>query len=122
MLRAAIGVTGREPVRADEAEPKVDNVPGLLKGFVIAAGILIIAGTAALVAAIMLKGRDDGPPAVEAAPVDLALPPGSRVEQVIPDGRRLVLLAVDGAGQQFILLIEAATGERVNLIRLRPEP
>jgi hypothetical protein len=119
VLRAAIGMTGREPALPEEAGAKVDNVPGLLKAFVLAGGILIIAGTAALVAAIMLKGRDDDPQAV-AGPVDLALPPGSRVEQVIPDGRRLVLLGVDDAGQQFILLIEAATGEQVNMIRLQP--
>jgi hypothetical protein len=119
VLRAAIGMAGREPALPEEAGAKVDNVPGLLKAFVLAGGILIIAGTAALVAAIMLKGRDDDPQAV-AGPVDLALPPGSRVEQVIPDGRRLVLRGVDDAGRLFSLLFEAATGEQVNMIRLQP--
>jgi hypothetical protein len=119
VLQAAIGMTGREPALPEEAGAKVDNVPGLLKAFVLAGGILIIAGTAALVAAIMLKGRDDDPQAV-AGPVDLALPPGSRVEQVIPDGRLVVLVGVEDAAQEFSLPTVGASGVLVSMLRLQP--
>ena len=105
----------------------MDNVPRLLKAFVIGGGILLVAGTILLVVLIALGvGQDPRPaPATPAAAtrlVDLALPSGARIVQMSTDGDRLLLLAEDGAGRQFLAVVDALTGERLSLIRVRTEP
>ena len=54
------------------------------------------------------------------APVDLALPAGVRVGQVVVDGKRLVLLGEDPEGRQYIAVVDAISGARQSLIRLAP--
>jgi hypothetical protein len=105
----------------------VDNVSSLLKAFVIGGGILLVAGTILLVVLIALGvGRDPEPapatPAVAIGPVDLALPAGARIVQMSTGGDRLFLLAEDEAGRQFLAVVDALTGERLSLIRVRAEP
>jgi hypothetical protein len=51
----------------------------------------------------------------------LSLPAGSRIDQVVVDGRRLVLLGTDEAGGQFLAVVDPVTGERLSLLRVRPE-
>jgi hypothetical protein len=98
----------------------VDSVSSLLKAFVIAGGIALVIGTILLVVLIVLRtGGDD--PIAPRAPQVLKLPAGARIEQVVVDGRRLVLLGVDAAGAQFLAVVDPVTGERLSLLHLQPE-
>ena len=98
----------------------MNNVSTLLKAFVIGAGIVLVAGTILLVVLIATRAGDD--PTVERQPAQaLRLPAGARIEQVVIDGRRLVLLGVDATGTQFVAVVDPATGERLSLLRVQPE-
>jgi hypothetical protein len=99
----------------------VDNISGLLKGFVIGGGIALVAGTILLIVLIVMRAGDP-PPIVQRAPQILRLPAGARIEQVVVDGRRLILLGLDGAGAQFLAVVDPVTGERLSLLRITPEP
>ena len=98
----------------------MDNIPSVLKVFVIAGGIVLVAGTILLAVLLVMRAGDEGP-IVQQAPQALRLPAGARIEQVVVDGRRLVLLGTDGAGTQFLAVVDPATGERLSLLRVRPE-
>jgi hypothetical protein len=100
----------------------VNNIPTVLKAFVIGGGVLLVAGTVLLVALLVLRAVDD-PPAdsPQSGPLLLELPAGVRVEQVVPNGRRLILLGVDGAGRQFLAVVDPLTGERLSLLQIRPQ-
>ena len=98
----------------------MDNIPSVLKAFVIAAGVVLVAGTILLAVLIALRAGEGGR-IVQQAPQALLLPAGARIEQVVVDGRRLVLLGTDQAGEQFLALIDPVTGERLSLLRVRPE-
>jgi hypothetical protein len=122
----------------------VDNITSVLKGFVIAGGIALVAGTVLLVVLIGMQAAGDGAPdppegsagvagsgpseapceggVVRSAPSAVPLPAGARVEQVVPSGACLILLGVDGAGQQFVALVDPRSGERLSLLLIRPEP
>ena len=99
-------------------------MPSALKAFVIISGIVIVIGAILLTVLIILRtgnlAEDDV--ATPSGPVDLALPADTRVSQVIADGRRLVLLAEDRTGRQFIAVVNSRSGERLSLIRIKPEP
>jgi hypothetical protein len=114
----------------------VDNIPKLLKGFVIAGGIALIAGTVLLIALIIMRATDSAdrsgaPPGLaadrcvggtpSAQPLPVPLPAGARIEQIV-SGPCLILMGVDGEGRQFVALVDPLTGERVSLLLLRPEP
>jgi hypothetical protein len=98
----------------------VDNISSLLKAFVIAGGIALVAGTTLLVALIVMRAGDRMP-LVQQTPQVLRLPAGARIEQVVVDGRRLVLLGLDAAGTQFLAVVDPVTGERLSLLRVQPE-
>jgi hypothetical protein len=98
----------------------VDNIPSALKAFVMLGGIVLVAGTILLAALIALRGGEDDQ-RVQQAPQALLLPAGARIEQVVIDGRRLVLLGTDAAGTQFLAVVDPVTGERLSLLRVRPE-
>jgi hypothetical protein len=105
----------------------VDNVSSLLKAFVIAGGIALLGGSVLLVVLIAMRAGQEPEPArsaqpVAVGPVELALPPGTRIVQTSTDGDRLVLLAEDEEGSQFLAVVDALTGERLSLIRVRAEP
>ncbi len=105
--------------------PKVANVPGVLKAFVITTGIMLVIGAIALTVLIMLKANRNGDSeavSAKASPIDLELPSGTRVHQVIVDGKRLVLLAEDQGGQQYLAVVDAISGARLSLIRITPSP
>ena len=98
----------------------MDNISSLLKAFVIAGGIVLIAGSVLLAVLIVMRaGADD--PITQQAPQALHLPAGARIEQVVVDGRRLVLLGVDATGTQFVAVVDPVTGERLSLLRVQPE-
>ena len=98
----------------------MDNITGALKAFVIVGGIVLVAGTILLAALIALRGGEDDQ-RVQQSPQALLLPAGARIEQVVIDGRRLVLLGTDEAGAQFLAVVDPMTGERLSLLRVRPE-
>ena len=98
----------------------MDNIPTALKAFVIAGGLVLVAGTIVLAVLIALRPGESGP-VLPQAPQALLLPAGARIEQVVVDGRRLVLLGTDEAGEQFLAVVDPATGERLSLLRVRPE-
>ena len=98
----------------------MDNISSLLKAFVIAGGIALLAGTILLVVLMVMRAGDP-PPIVQQAPQILRLPAGARIEQVVVDGRRLVLLGLDPAGAQFLAVVDPVTGERLSLLRVEPE-
>ena len=119
----------------------MDNIARALKVFVIAGGVVLLAGTLLLVALIVLRTSDDpaDPPAMptlaEANPpaalcelalpapgeaLGVPLPAGARIEQVVPGGGCLILLGVDGAGRQFVALVDPYTGARLSLLLMNP--
>ena len=98
----------------------MDNIPRLLKAFVIAGGIALVGGTALLAALLVVRATGSGPPAAR-PDMTLALPPGGRIEQVVVDGERWLLLGRDDAGEQFLAVVDARSGERLGLLRLVPE-
>ena len=98
----------------------MDNIPSILKAFVIAGGMALVAGTILLAVLIVTRARDDGA-IVQRDPQALRLPAGARIDQVLVDGRRLVVLGTDGAGAQFLAVVDPATGERLSLLHIRPE-
>jgi hypothetical protein len=116
----------------------VDNIPKLLKGFVIAGGVALIAGTALLLVMIVMRASTDraadpsaGTPLAadrcgggtpSSQPLSVPLPAGARIEQIVPDGNCLMLLGVDGDGRQFVALVDPLTGKRISMLLLRPEP
>jgi len=98
----------------------VDNIPSLLKAFVIGGGILLVGGTLLLAVLIMLRAGGDER-LVRRPEATLGLPRGARIEQVVANGERWLLLGTDGAGQQFVAEVDARTGERLSLLWLQPE-
>ncbi|MEM7026112.1 MAG: hypothetical protein AAF637_26575 [Pseudomonadota bacterium] len=122
----------------------MDNFVRVLKGVVIGGGVLLMAGTILLIVLIVMRsgerspaedaerqdagivekqpaqGCHSGQPPSE--PVDVVLPAGGVVEQIVPDGGCLVLLGTDQAGQQFIAVVDPRSGERISLILLQPQP
>lgn len=98
----------------------MDNIPRLLKAFVIAGGVALVGGTILLVTLLVLRATGGGPDAGQPE-ATLALPAGGRIEQVVADGERWLLLGSDAAGQQFLAVVDARSGRRVSLLWLQPE-
>jgi Family of unknown function (DUF6476) len=98
----------------------VGNIPNLLKAFVIAGGVALIAGTGLLVVLILVRGHGDRE-VVQELPVTISLPKGARVEQVVVDGNRWLLLGTAAAGRQFLAVVDPRTGEPTSLLWLQPE-
>jgi Family of unknown function (DUF6476) len=84
----------------------------------VAMGVLILLGTAGLVAALVLRH----PPATPAAPASLALvldePPESRIVGVAAVQDRLAV-ALSGGGADRVLLLDPRTGTIAGRIALR---
>ena len=100
----------------------MEKVSGLLKGFVIGSGIILVVGTVALAVLLVLRVAGDGQPAPpgtdQPLTSEVALPPGARVEQLMPHGDHVLILGTAGDGLQFIAVLDPATGLRLRLIRL----
>lgn len=112
----------------EDTAPNVNNVSGLLKAFVILGGVVLVIGMLLLAVMIVIRstgigavGDAPGRELASAGPVDLALPAGVRIEQVVADGKRLVLLGEGPDGQQYIAVVDADSGERKTLIRVAPK-
>ncbi|MDH3661575.1 MAG: hypothetical protein OEU92_16360, partial [Alphaproteobacteria bacterium] len=76
----------------EETTANVNNVPGLLKAFVILGGVILVIGAILLAVMLVMRAAGSGgsdPPArglVSSGPVDLALPADVRVNQVVVEG------------------------------------
>ena len=98
----------------------MDNIPSLLKAFVIAGGVLLVGGTL-LLAALLVQRAGGGAGPVQRQDAAVGLPRGARVEQVTTVGERWLLLGTDSLGQQFLVEVDPRTGERLGLLWLQPE-
>lgn len=97
-----------------------------LKVFVVVAGIAILFGTATLFWLIVQRGLpqdrlDRVATATGPRAGTLAIPAGTEVRSAQLDAGRALLLLVDGAGAQHLLLVDLTTGERLALLRIVPE-
>lgn len=109
-----------------------------LKIFVVLAGVVILAGSGALLWLLATGvGRDAPaaaprlPPAAEPSvatatppsPVvaDLPLPAGAAILDLVSEQDRIVLLLRTPGGQDYLAVIDAATGTRRALLRIVPE-
>ncbi len=95
-----------------------------LKILVIAMGVLLVAGTTALVIAVVARVNR---PATSAAPVatgarTIELPPGSRVLAAEASGDRLVIRLALAEGDEELLIFDLASGARIATIMLRANP
>lgn len=94
-----------------------------LKVFVVAAGVVLIGGTIALVYMLWQRAApSDAPPApvasdAPAEPASVVLPAGSRIVQVTSSGDRLTLLIEGQFGVQFVATVDAVTGRQIGLLR-----
>ena len=117
---AASAVSSTGPMPASPRANMSDSLLRAVKLFVVVSGVLIIAGTATLIALMVKRGTqatDRAPTAAE--PSTVALPPGGEVIQASVAGRELVLLGRAAQGQ-FVLVVELASGERRRLVWLAP--
>jgi len=99
-----------------------------LKLFVVLAGIAILAGSAVLFWLLATGVARDAstaapPPSAPPAPVvaDLPLPAGGAILDLVSDHDRIVLLLRTPAGQDYLAVVDAATGTRRALLRIVPE-
>jgi hypothetical protein len=110
----------------------LDRLLGLLKLFVVVAGIAIVLGTGALVWVIVQRGAEapglpsapaPGPtsPAEGELRADLPVPAGSVVIDLRLAGREVLLLLRAPDGVDYLALVDLATGRRLSLIRLVAE-
>ena len=98
-----------------------DSLLRAVKLFVIVGAVLIIAGTATLIAMLVKRGSHIATTLeTAAAAATVTLPPGAVVTQASLVGRELVLLGQAPAGQ-FVLMVDSAGGERRRLLWLAPE-
>lgn len=100
-----------------------DSLLNAVKIFVVVSAVVIVIGTATLIALLVKRGG--GVPAAQvvapAEPVVVPLPAGAEVIQMSVAGSQLHLLTrVPGEGQMVIVL-DMATGERKRYLRLQPE-
>jgi hypothetical protein len=96
-----------------------------LKIFCVVAGVVLVIGTATLI--WLLVQRNDArqaaiplPPAAGAI-IELPLPDGLRIEHTAFDGRQVVLMLRGPDQQQYLALVNPATGERLSLLRVTSE-
>lgn len=99
----------------------------------VVAGILILLGSGGLLwllasgAAREASGPAPAGPAPPSAPPtpvvgDLALPAGAAIVDLVSDQDRIVLLLRTPGAQDYLAVVDAATGTRRALLRIVPEP
>lgn len=96
-----------------------------VKLFVVVAGLLIVGGTATLIWQLVKRGGEAArarPAVATTEPRSVVLPAGGEITQVAAQGSQLLLLGRSPADGQFLLVIDLASGERRQLLRLLPAP
>ena len=94
-----------------------------LKIFVVVGGIVLVVGTATLVWLLVQRQQERAAlrPVGMGVVADLRLPAGTRVERAEFDGGRLLLTLRGADEQQYLALVNPASGERLSLLRIVPE-
>jgi Family of unknown function (DUF6476) len=96
---------------------KVDRHMRALKVLVVVMGVALVAGTAALVAALVLRAERGGVGAVASTgPLHAALPAGSRILGSELQGDRLVIHVALASGGEALYLFDARSGAAVAVI------
>jgi hypothetical protein len=92
-----------------------------LKIFVVVGAIVLVIGTATLVWLLVQRqqAREASAPSVGLI-ADLPLPAGSRIERMEVVGARVLLQLRAADQQQYLSLVNPATGERISLLRIVP--
>ena len=89
-------------------------------------GVILIGGTATLIWALVKRGADKAVPAAPAVTAPLAgsvaVPAGARIAAASLAGTQLTLLGEVAGQGQFVLVVDAATGARRQLLQLVPDP
>ncbi len=90
---------------------------------------MLVLGTATLVWLLVQRQQAQEraqalstPASAADAVIDLALPAGLRIEQASLDGRHALLLLRGPDQQQYLALVNPATGERLSLLRVGEAP
>lgn len=108
----------------------VDPWVRALKLFVVVAGIVILLGSGALLWLLASGAAREVPtaptppaPVAPPAPVvgDLPLPADAAIVDLVSDQDRIVLLLRTPAGQDYLAVVDAATGTRRALLRIVQE-
>lgn len=92
-----------------------------LKVLVVVMGVMIVIGTAALIAGIASKMSHNRPAADAAHPFTAAaidLPRGARIEAMTAAPNRLILDLALPDGERRLVIIDLATGARLGTIEL----
>jgi hypothetical protein len=92
-----------------------------LKILVIVMGLLLVAGTVAMVAAVASRLNHPPPPAA-ALTNDIALPAGAKIAGTEISGDRLVVRIARADGGEDVLIFNLATGARTASISLHATP
>ncbi|MBI2236526.1 MAG: hypothetical protein HYU60_06185 [Magnetospirillum sp.] len=99
-----------------------------IKALVIFMGVLLFAGLGLLVYAMSTKARQAGTPtappagtAAEFGRVEVTVPAGARIEQMVAAGERVVL-RLSGTGPERLLVLDPAAGRLVGSFELAPQP
>ena len=125
LVEALAGVgrgRGRGQGPADHRRLRWTTSRRLLKAFVIAGGDRCWSAARLLLVALLVlraTGGDRGR-RPQAGPRRSRCRAARRIEQVVADGERWLLLGSDGAGQQFLAVVDPRTGERLSLLWLQP--
>jgi hypothetical protein len=95
-----------------------------LKIFCIVGGVVLVLGTATLIWLLMQRQetREAALRPAAAAMLELPLPEGLRIAQTSFDGRHALLLLHGPDQQQYLALVNPATGQRLSLLRVVAEP
>ncbi len=106
----------------------MDALRGALKAFVIIAGIAIVLGTGTLIWVIVSRATSapaEPKPAVEIRPTfsatQLQVPDGARIIDMRINGDRLVLHLATPSEQEYLAIVDLATGRRLGLMQLVPQ-
>lgn len=90
-----------------------------LKAATIIMGVLILVGTAALVAILIRRSAEPGAVAPSAA-VTLQEPPGTRIAGVVAVQDRLAI-QLQGGGQDRVIFVDPHSGKMTGQVTLAPE-
>jgi hypothetical protein len=107
----------------------VDALRGALKAFVIIAGVAIVVGTGTLIWVIVHRATsapEEPQAAVEIRPTfsatELQVPAGARIIDMRLNESRLVVHLTTPDEQEYIAVVDLATGRRLGLMRLVQQP
>lgn len=106
------------------SESNTRNMKGLL-ALVIIMGVMIVAGLVVVVVTIAMRlsgsGTDAAAPGAGFEALDLPIPAGCQVMEMVAADDRLILRLGSGERCNKILLVDAASGRHVGTVRLVPE-